>query len=75
MVIAIGCALVYAKLAGYLVSALSQPGSFNQALLGVLVSVPLGMGAVGVGVVTYAELRFHETGLVLTPTLAEELDR
>jgi hypothetical protein len=75
MAIAIACALVYGQLAGYLVKVLSQPGSLNEALLGVLVSAPLGMGAVGVGVVTYAELRFHETGLVLTPTLAEELDR
>jgi hypothetical protein len=37
--------------------------------------VPLGVAAVGVAVVTYAELRFHENGAVFTGTLAGELDR
>jgi hypothetical protein len=39
------------------------------------VEIPLGMAAVGVAVVTYAELRFHERGEVFTSTLAAELVR
>lgn len=50
----------------------------NSALAPVLQSVlaiPLGLAWVGIAVVTYAELRFHERPDVLTPALAAELRR
>jgi hypothetical protein len=37
--------------------------------------IPLGIAGVGVTVVTYAELRFRENGVVTTPALAAELAR
>jgi hypothetical protein len=54
---------------------LSDPGSINEALLQLAISVPLGVAAVAVSVVTYAELRFHEDASVSTTRLAGELDR
>jgi len=75
MVLAVAAGALYAVLAGYVVGALSSPGSFSEAVLQAVVEIPLGMAAVGVAVVTYAELRFHEHGDVFTATLAAELTR
>jgi hypothetical protein len=75
MVIALVAAAGYSVLSDFVVRALSQPGSFNEAVLQAVMAVPLGMAAVGVVVVTYAELRFHHSSGVLTSTLADELDR
>jgi hypothetical protein len=66
---------LYEVVASFVVSALSTPGSVEGVVVSALCSVPLGVAAVGVAVVTYAELRFHENGAVFTSTLAAELDR
>lgn len=63
-----------ALVAPYLVDALSTPKSLSAAALEAGLGVPLGMASVGVTVVTYAELRFHERGNVLTASLAAELE-
>jgi hypothetical protein len=68
-------AVAYGFLGSYVVSALSAPGSFNEAVLQALVSLPAGIVTVGVVIVSYAELRFHESGTAVTQTLADELDR
>jgi hypothetical protein len=75
MVLAVAVGISYTVVAGFVVGALSTPDSFSEALLRALVEIPLGMAAVGVAVVTYAELRFHERGEVFTSTLAAELVR
>jgi hypothetical protein len=75
MALAVAGGGAYTIVAGFVVSALSSPGSFNEAVLRAVVDVPLGMVFVGVAVVTYAELRFHERGEVFTATLAAELAR
>lgn len=67
--------IVYTYVATFVVGALSQPNSFNEALLSGLALVPVGMVTIGVVVVTYAELRFHENPTVRTSTLADDLDR
>ena len=67
--------VAYSLVGDFVVHALSRAGSFQEALLQAVMSVPLGVAAVGVLVVTYAELHFHETGRVLTDTLAAELNR
>lgn len=67
--------VAYLAVARFVVSALTTPGSFREALLGAAAQIPLEMAAVGVAVVTYAELRFHERGTAFTSTLADELDR
>lgn len=66
---------IYGFLADFAVGALSSPGTFNAAMLQALISVPLGVAAVGVLLVTYGELRFHADTRVVTATLADELDR
>jgi hypothetical protein len=75
MGLALLVAVAYSLVSDFVVHALSTTGSFQEALLQAVMSVPLGVAAVGVLVVTYAELRFHETGSVLTDTLAAELNR
>jgi hypothetical protein len=75
MGLALLVAIAYSLISDFVVHALSPTGSFQEALLQAVMSVPLGVAAVGVLVVTYAELRFHETGRVLTDTLAAELNR
>jgi len=74
MALAVAAGAAYTVVSGYVVRALSTPGSFDEAVLRAVAGVPLGMAAVGVAVVTYAELRFHERGEVFTGTLAAELD-
>ncbi|WP_028921052.1 hypothetical protein [Pseudonocardia acaciae] len=59
----------------YLVSALSEPRSLSAAALQAALGIPMGMVSVGVAVVSYAELRFHERGEVFTATLADEIAR
>ncbi len=54
---------------------LAGPGSFVSNVLGWIFSIIMGLFAVGVSVVTYTELRFHENPTVLTPTLVTELRR
>jgi hypothetical protein len=61
--------------APYLVDALSTPNSMSAVALQAVLGVPLGMASVGVTVVTYAELRFHERGDVFAASLAAELAR
>jgi hypothetical protein len=72
--LALGAAIAYGAVANYVVGVLSEPGSINEVLLHLVVSVPLGAAAVAVAVVTYAELRFHEDPSVSTPRLATELE-
>ncbi|MGH3696017.1 MAG: hypothetical protein ACRDRX_18840 [Pseudonocardiaceae bacterium] len=54
---------------------IAGPNSFVSSVLGWIFSIVIGLFAVGVSVVTYAELRFHENPTVLTPTLVAELRR
>jgi hypothetical protein len=75
MSLALVAALAYGAVGNYVIQVLSEPGSINEALLQLAVSVPLGVAAVAVSVVTYAELRFHEDATVSTPRLAGELER
>ncbi|HZZ48275.1 MAG TPA: hypothetical protein VFE65_15455 [Pseudonocardia sp.] len=75
MSMALVAALAYGAAGNYVIHVLSDPGSINEALLQLAISVPLGVAAVAVSVVTYAELRFHEDASVSTTRLAGELDR
>jgi hypothetical protein len=75
MVLAVAAGAAYTVVSGFVVSALSTPGTFSEDVLQAFVQIPVGMVAVGVAVVTYAELRFHERGEVFTATLAAELNR
>jgi len=75
MAVAVVGGAAYTVISGFVVTALSSPGSFSEAVLRAVVEIPLGMVFVGVAVVTYAELRFHERGEVFTATLAAELAR
>lgn len=49
--------------------------SIVKNVLSWIFSIIIGLFGVGVSVVTYAELRFHENPTVLTPTLVSELRR
>ena len=75
MLLVAAAALAYVVVAGWVVDALSQPASFHKSVLGAVIQIPMSLAAVGVAVVTYAELRFHERGDVFTSTLADELAR
>lgn len=54
---------------------LTGPNSFVGNVLEWILSIIMGLFTVGVSVVTYTELRFHENPTVLTPTLVTELRR
>jgi hypothetical protein len=75
MLLVASAGVTYVVVADWVVRVLSRPGSFHQAVLQAVVQIPLSLAAVGVAVVTYAELRFHERGEVFTATLAAELSR
>ncbi|MGQ0479444.1 MAG: hypothetical protein ACT4O0_00205 [Pseudonocardia sp.] len=63
---------VYTLILGLITGAL---GPVMGSILGGLLSIPIGLAGVGVTLVTYAELRFHERPGTLTPQLAGELRR
>jgi hypothetical protein len=75
MAIAAAGGILYSVVSGFVVRALTEQGSLNEAIVQALCAVPVGVVAVGVAVVTYAELRFHETGQAFTDTLVAELNR
>ncbi|HTF49963.1 MAG TPA: hypothetical protein VK735_21175 [Pseudonocardia sp.] len=68
--------VVYYFIANFIASAIG--GGPLSTMTGILLSIlfiPLGIASAGVTVVTYAELRFRENGVVTTPALAAELAR
>lgn len=65
-----GC---YVSASGWVVSVLTAEASLREMLLSYAVNIPLSMALVGVYVVSYAELRFHEQPRTLTPRLADEI--
>jgi hypothetical protein len=75
MLLVAAAGLVYVLAGDWVVGVLSHPESFHQAALRAVIQIPMSLAAVGVAVVTYAELRFHERGEVFTATLADELAR
>jgi hypothetical protein len=74
MGIAVAVAAIYSVASTFVVSALSSPQSIAEAALQAAMAIPLGIGAVGVTTVTYAELRFIESPQVMTPQLAREVE-
>ncbi|HEY9417651.1 MAG TPA: hypothetical protein VIQ30_23070 [Pseudonocardia sp.] len=74
MVVALTVAGLYSVVSSFVVHALSSPQSIAQAALQAAMAIPLGIGAVGVTTVTYAELRFVESPQVTTPQLAREIE-
>jgi hypothetical protein len=74
MGIAVAVAAIYSVASTFVVSALSSPQSIAEAALQAAMAIPLGIGAVGVTTVTYAELRFVESPQVMTPQLAREIE-
>ena len=75
MLLAALVAALYNFLAGSVVGALADPASFTGSVLELLVTLPVSLAAVGVAVVTYAELRRDENAAVDTPALAAEMER
>lgn len=68
--------LVYYFIASFIASAIGGgPLSTTTGIVQAILLIPLGIAGVGVTVVTYAELRFRENGVVTTPALAAELPR
>ncbi|MGH3808465.1 MAG: hypothetical protein ACRDRU_17955 [Pseudonocardiaceae bacterium] len=63
----------YFILVNVVVGLLVGADSAAATLLEQVLTIPLSLAGVGVAVVTYAELRFHERPDVRTPTLAAEL--
>jgi hypothetical protein len=74
MLIAIAAAGLYSVVSSYVVRALSTPQSVAEAALQAAMAIPMGIGAVGVTTVTYAELRFIESPEVMTPQLAQQIE-
>ncbi|WP_214365926.1 hypothetical protein [Pseudonocardia sp. H11422] len=75
MVIFFVAGLVYSTVVGVVVELGTEPGSLSELLLGGVLALPLSLASVGVAVVTYAELRFHENTAVSSGWLAAELER
>lgn len=75
IIVAVLAGGTYSVITSYMVSVLSTPQSFNEAALEALFAIPLGVVAVGITTVSYAELRFHERSCMLTEQLADQLDR
>jgi len=68
--------LVYLVVAHLIASAIGgDPLSTTTGIVQAILLIPLGITSAGVAVVTYAELRFRENGVVTTPALAAELAR
>jgi len=68
--------LVYFAIAHLIASAIGGgPLSTTTGIVQAILFIPLGIASAGVTVVTYAELRFRENGVVTTPALAAELAR
>ena len=74
MLIALTVAGLYSVLSSFVVNALSSPQSIAEAALQAAMAIPMGIGAVGVTTVTYAELRFIESPQVMTPQLAQQIE-
>jgi hypothetical protein len=74
MLVAVTVAGLYSVVSSFVVNALSSPQSVAEAALQAAMAIPLGIGAVGVTTVTYAELRFVESPQVMTPQLAREIE-
>jgi hypothetical protein len=65
--------VIYFILVNAVVMSLVDADSAAATVLEQMLTIPLDLAGVGVAVVTYAELRFHERPDVSTPTLAAEL--
>ncbi len=74
MMVAVVVAGIYSVVSAFVVNALSTPQSVAEAALQAAMAIPMGIGAVGVTTVTYAELRFFESPQVMTPQLAQQLE-
>lgn len=74
MALVIGAGVVYLAVVGVLTSGLGPTSVAAVVVQGVLGALA-GVVQIGIYVVTYAELRFHEQPWVRTPTLAAELRR
>lgn len=74
MLIALTVAGLYSVMSAFVVNALSSPQSIAEAALQAAMAIPIGVGAVGVTTVTYAELRFVESPQMMTPQLAQQLE-
>lgn len=68
-------AFAYSIAVGVFVSIFTEPGGLAERLLTGLLMLPVSLVSVGVAVVTYAELRFHENPSVSSGWLAAELER
>ncbi|HTK65935.1 MAG TPA: hypothetical protein VL595_26370 [Pseudonocardia sp.] len=74
MLIALTVAGLYSVISSFVVNALSSPQSVAEVALQAAMAIPMGIGAVGVTTVTYAELRFIESPQVMTPQLAQQIE-
>lgn len=73
MLLALLLGILYTAGVRGVISAAASQNSVTSILLQAILDIPLGLAAVGLAVVTYAELRFRESANVRTPTLAGEL--
>ncbi|HEX6756643.1 MAG TPA: hypothetical protein VF109_11955, partial [Mycobacteriales bacterium] len=67
--------LVYAAVVGLILRTFTDSGTVTYTILTAILRLPLSLAAVGFGVVSYAELRWHEQPTVSTESLNAELDR
>lgn len=67
--------IIYSAVVNGIVYVVTGPNLVAATVLRAILTIPRGLAFVAVAVVTSAELRFHESPTVLTPTLAAELRR
>lgn len=68
-------AFIYSLVINSIVAIVTSPDTVAAIAVLYILTIPVGIATVAVTVVTYAELRFHESPDTLTPTLAAELRR
>lgn len=68
-------AIAYVVVVGLVLAFLAAPDSLAFTVLNAVLTLPVSLAAVGVGVVTYAELRRKENPAVTAYVLANEMER
>ena len=74
LLLAVVAAVAYSAIIGLLVGLVADPHTFVSSVLSSVLLLPLSLAAVGVGVVTYAELRHHENPSVGSSALAAQME-
>jgi hypothetical protein len=74
LLLAVVAAVAYSAIIGLLVGLVADPHTFLSSVLSSVLLLPLSLAAVGIGVVTYAELRHHENPSVGSSALAAQME-